>query len=179
MNSYEKAAVQEGKVLPGGGGRGGWWSHSHYFQASNNQAATTKQAWQLGLGNIVRARAELASWPQFDGHFQEEEAQVDGGKEARKAKAKVWPKSTPEQEPGAKRADQQRSLDGRRRRPSQGGGDGGGEEDPPGDEEGEEGGAVGAMNPYEKAAAQQRKAATRRRWKKRVMQNAARSGGRS
>ena len=35
-----------------------------------------------GLGNIVRARAELASWPQFEGHFREEEAKVEEGQDS-------------------------------------------------------------------------------------------------
>ncbi|CAE7286628.1 unnamed protein product [Symbiodinium sp. KB8] len=53
-----------------------------------------------GLSNLVRARAEVASWPQFQGHFEAEEARVEEGKAARKtkAKAKVWPKRTPEEE---------------------------------------------------------------------------------
>ena len=58
--------------------------------------ASRPLATMSGLRNPVRARAELASWPQFEGHFQEEEAQVEEGKEARKAKAKakVWPKDS-------------------------------------------------------------------------------------
>ena len=36
-----------------------------------------------GLGNMVRARAELASWPQFAGHFEAEEAMVEEGLPAR------------------------------------------------------------------------------------------------
>ena len=47
-----------------------------------------------GLSNKIKARAELASWPQFAGSFQEEEAKVEEGKQ----KQKEWPKTGKEEE---------------------------------------------------------------------------------
>ncbi|CAE7744945.1 unnamed protein product [Symbiodinium sp. CCMP2456] len=48
-----------------------------------------------GLGNLVRARAELASWPQFEGHFEAEEARVEEEAEKKKRqrakRAVKWP----------------------------------------------------------------------------------------
>ena len=51
-----------------------------------------------GPSNKIKARAELASWPQFAGSFQEEEAKAEEGKQ----KQKEWPKGGNEEERATK-----------------------------------------------------------------------------
>ncbi|OLP52451.1 hypothetical protein AK812_SmicGene48636, partial [Symbiodinium microadriaticum] len=144
-----------------------------------------------GLSNLVRARAEVASWPQFQGHFEAEEARVEEGKAARKtkAKAKVWPKRTPEEEAEKKKRQRakravkwpaevaaKKEEEARKRREAR-------------EAETEEerksrlekakrkrAEKWEAMNPYEKAAVQEGKAEARRRWKKAVVEKARREG---
>ena len=141
-----------------------------------------------GLGNMVRARAELASWPQFAGHFEAEEAMVEEGKTARKAKAKAeakaqaWPKRTPEEEAEKKRRQRakravkwpaevaaEKEEAARKRREARAAETVEQRDTRLETRRRKKAERWVAMNPYQKAAVQEGKAAARRRWKKGVV----------
>ena len=137
-----------------------------------------------GLGNMVRARAELASWPQFAGHFEAEEAMVEEGKTARKAeaKAKAWPKRTPEEEAEKKRRQRakravkwpaevaaEKEEAARKRREARAAETVEQRDTRLETRRRKKAERWAAMNPYQKAAVQEGKAAARRRWKKGVV----------
>ena len=147
-----------------------------------------------GLGNMVRARAELASWPQFAGHFEAEEAMVEEGKTARKAKAKAkaeakakakakaWPKRTPEEEAEKKRRQRakravkwpaevaaEKEEAARKRREARAAETVEQRDTRLETRRRKKAERWAAMNPCQKAAVQEGKAAARRRWKKGVV----------
>ena len=137
---------------------------------------------------MVRARAELASWPQFAGHFEAEEAMVEEGKTARKAKAKAeakakaWPKRTPEEEAEKKRRQRakravkwpaevaaEKEEAARKRREARAAETVEQRDTRLETRRRKKAERWVAMNPYQKAAVQEGKAAARRRWKKGVV----------